>query len=228
MAKLARGAPPKKFGGPTSATVSPRLAPSLAQPSIDDSWQLRPLEPTDDGPRTVSARTRPEPPVTLPLQEPSLTTVLTTTPPAGGGYQWTFATGREFRTDTGGHRRYPYAHLGNPRSAVQSRPFPPGSYLTECPKMSAKMSTAPSIGGVTLLPRSSGLGRKDSNLRMGDPKSPALPLGDAPPSRIRLEELDRPRRPEPAETPVHGTCLWRPGTRPGASKAADRPRTVIG
>ncbi len=165
---------------------------------------------------------------TIRTRSGALTTVLTTTSASGPSQRQSMTATREFQADAGERRRYPRAHLGNPGSAVQSRPCPPGSYLTECPKMSAKMSTAPSIGGVTLLPRSSGLGRKDSNLRMGDPKSPALPLGDAPPSRIRLEELDRPRRPEPAETPVHGTCLWRPGTRPGASKAADRPRTVIG
>jgi hypothetical protein len=37
-----------------------------------------------------------------------------------------------------------------------------------------------SIEGIFSEPRTAWLGREDSNLRMGESKSPALPLGDAP------------------------------------------------
>ncbi len=40
-----------------------------------------------------------------PLQEHGLTTVLTTTPTAGGGQRRSMAAIREFLTDAGGHQR---------------------------------------------------------------------------------------------------------------------------
>ncbi len=58
--------------------------------------------------------------------------------------------------------------------------------MAECPAErpgGAKMSNDSRGGHLTHQTRSNWLGRKDSNLRMGDPKSPALPLGDAPPKQ---------------------------------------------
>ena len=69
-------------------------------------------------------------------------------------------------------------------SATLPTVTPMAECLAELPagaKMSTKMSNDRRGGQLTRQARSNWLGRKDSNLRMGDPKSPALPLGDAPP-----------------------------------------------
>ncbi len=72
--------------------------------------------------------TRSQPPPLRGISRPKsgvLTTVLTTTPTAGGGQKRSMADAHEFQADADGRRRYPWPHLKNPVSAVRSRPSAP-------------------------------------------------------------------------------------------------------